>query len=139
MRVLSTIGQAQTPRAWREGLEFSSDGEHLGGFDQSYFREKYGFPSFGIRRTELRRQLMDCAIEEGVTFHEGWELDDVRELDSGVLAIAKDGREVEASFLVGCDGLHSAIRKWICKKHGVPEPPADYTGLVTVSADLNGL
>ncbi|KAJ9603555.1 hypothetical protein H2200_011741 [Cladophialophora chaetospira] len=133
LKVLSTIGQAHTPRAWREGLEFTSDGEHLGGFDQSYFRERYGFPSFGVRRAELRHKLVDCAVQEGITVHEDWELAEIRELDYGVLAIAKDGREIEASFIVGCDGLHSATRKWICTKHGVAEPTPDYTGLVTVS------
>ena len=65
--------------------------------------------------------------------HEGWELEDVHETADGVVAISKDGRKIEAAFLCGCDGLHSATRKIVLRRHGMPELPADFTGLVMVS------
>jgi len=132
LKVLATIGLEFAEREIEECAEYTSAGDRLGGYDFSSLPEKYGFSSFGMRRAVLLERLKDHAVRHGVQVLEGWELQDTRELENLIVAIAKDGREIEASFLVGCDGVRSATRSLICQRHGIPQLPAEYTGLVAV-------
>lgn len=127
------LGLAQPTVLFREGAEHTSDGEKLGSFDQSYFVNEYGHGSFAIRRSELQKRLRDEAYRQGVVIHEGWELESLYETEKDITAVAKDGRKISASFVIGCDGLHSMTRKHVLHKHGMSEVPADDTGLVMVS------
>ncbi|KAJ9634040.1 hypothetical protein H2204_006588 [Knufia peltigerae] len=131
-KVLDTIGQAKIDNPWRHGVEYNSKGEQLVDWDQSYFKKKYGFPSSALRRSELHSRLKQNASDHGVEVLEGWKLSDIQEVDSGVVAVSEDGREVQAKFVIGCDGLHSATRKWVLAKKGISEPQPDFTGLVTI-------
>jgi salicylate hydroxylase len=141
LKVLAAVGLEFADRSIEKCAEYTSGGELLGGFDFSSLREKYGFPSFGMRRAVLLQRLKDHAGRQGVQVLEGWELQDTRESENGIIAVAKDGREIEASFLVGCDGLRSATRSLICQRHGMHSLAADYTGLVMVSIldKVNGI
>lgn len=130
---MSLLGLAQPTVPWREGAEFTSDGEQLGTWDQSYFSEEYGFSSFAIRRSELQRRLRDEVCRQGITIHQDWEVSELRETTDDIIAFAKDGRQVSASFAIGCDGLHSMTRKYVLREHGSSEVAADSTGLVMAS------
>lgn len=132
--MLSLLGLAQPTAPWREGAEYTSDGELLGTWDQSYFSEEYGFPSFAIRRSELQQRLRDEASRQGILIHQGWELVELRETTDDITAFAKDGRQISASFAIGCDGLHSMTRKHVLHEHGLSEVTADSTGLVMVGS-----
>lgn len=133
LKVLSTLGLAQPTIPFREGVEHTSSGEILGTFDQSYFEQEYGFASFAIRRSDLQRRLRDEAQRQGIDIHQNWELETLQDTEDGVIATARDGRTISASFAIGCDGLHSKTRKYVLEQHGVSELRADDTGLAMVS------
>lgn len=137
IKVLSTLGLEQSSFKWTGGAEYTSSGEYLGTFDQTYFQEDFGFQAFGIRRTELQRRTRDAAAREGIAIHQDWELQTLEDTGDGIIATAKDGRTISASFAIGCDGLHSKTRTYVLSRHGVPQLQADNTGLVMVSAPLS--
>jgi 2-polyprenyl-6-methoxyphenol hydroxylase-like FAD-dependent oxidoreductase len=63
---------------------------------------------------EHERLLIDCLAELGVSVERGCELASFEESGDGVRALVKrpDGRSetVEAAYIAGCDGAHSAVR-----------------------------
>ncbi len=63
---------------------------------------------------EHERLLIDCLAELGVAVERGCELASFEESGSGVRAFVKrpDGgsESVEAAYIAGCDGAHSAVR-----------------------------
>jgi flavin-dependent dehydrogenase len=68
------------------------------------FPKGYGL---GLRRVQLHRLMVDHAVDAGVQLAWGSRITGIRE--HGVEA---DGRLVEARWIVGADGSHSAVRQW---------------------------
>lgn len=132
--MLNTVGLACDVGgvALQKIIEHNSEGTVLGERDQTSLNVRYGFSAIGIRRFVLQQQLRDAAIQQGITVLQGWELDHVHERQDAVVAVAKDKREVSASFIVGCDGTHSVTRRLVLQKHGRSELAADHTGQVSV-------
>lgn len=135
IKVLSAIGLEKQPGtiSWIEGAEYTSTGELLGTFDQSYFKDEYGFSSFGVRRSDLQQRSRQEAMRQGIPIYQGWELETLQDAGDSITATAKDGRRVTASLVIGCDGLHSKTRQYVLGKHDINELHADNTGLVMVS------
>jgi flavin-dependent dehydrogenase len=67
-----------------------------------------GAPGLGIRRTRLHRLLADRAAAAGVELHWGAS---ATGLSAGVLETSTGA--VAARWIVGADGLHSSVRRWI--------------------------
>lgn len=80
----------------------------------------------------MQKRLRDEASRQGVVIHQDWEVSGFRETTDVITAFAKDGRQISASFAIGCDGLHSITRKYVLRQHGSSEVAADSTGLVMV-------
>ncbi|HSA49744.1 MAG TPA: FAD-dependent monooxygenase [Yinghuangia sp.] len=55
--------------------------------------------------------LTDRLAASGVEVLRPWELASVTQDDDGVLARCTAGRTIRASFVVGCDGMHSTVRE----------------------------
>ena len=68
----------------------------------------------------------------GVSVELGTELAQLTQEDTGVVATIADGRRIEASYLVGCDGGHSAVRKLL----GVPFAGETFEEQVMVCGDV---
>lgn len=85
----------------------------------------------------LEEVLRDRLAEYGVRVGLGAELVDLAEGDASVTATLAGGERVEASYVVGCDGGHSAVRKLL----GVPfEGRTDETGLMVCGdVEVEGL
>ncbi|MFC1431847.1 FAD-dependent monooxygenase [Streptacidiphilus sp. N1-3] len=85
----------------------------------------------------LEQILRDRLAGYGVGVELGTELVGLTQDDAGVLATIADGRRIQASYLVGCDGGHSAVRKLL----GVPFAGETYEEQVMVCGDveLDGL
>ncbi|MHA6764151.1 FAD-dependent monooxygenase [Streptacidiphilus sp. PAMC 29251] len=64
----------------------------------------------------LEQILRDRLAGYGVSVELGTELTGLTQDDAGVVATIADGRRMETSYLVGCDGGHSAVRRLL----GVP-------------------
>lgn len=90
--------------------------------------ERYGFDSVRILRSDLQCVLLEAAEERGVAVEYGKKLVDVEEeAEDEVTAVFEDGTKVTAEVLLGCDGIHSAVRG----KHVDPGCRASYTGVAS--------
>ncbi|RFA15970.1 monooxygenase [Subtercola boreus] len=69
-----------------------------------------GSPGLGVRRTELSRALHERAAESGVGVGAG-RVVGVTQDARGVDAALADGSSIRCRWLVGCDGLHSGVRR----------------------------
>jgi salicylate hydroxylase len=87
---------------------------------------KFG-PSLRILREDLLRALLEAVEAKGMRVVYGKRLVGVREQerDGKVTGIFDDGKEVEARFILGCDGIHSAVRL----KYVDPSRNAVYTSV----------
>jgi hypothetical protein len=138
LKVLSKVGLADfVTSAAPHVTQFcdrASDGDDLGVSDlPQTFVEKYGFPGCGVKRTALNLNLKEGLAAAGILVYEGWKLKEVIESEKGVIAVSEDGREVEGSFLIGCDGIKAVSRSLILRERGVREEKAEYTGLTQAS------
>lgn len=76
-----------------------------------------GFPSISIHRAALQRILIDAAAD--CPIHLGAACERIEYLSPGVRVYFADGRTAEGDFVVGADGLHSAVRRQL---HGDAAP-----------------
>jgi 2-polyprenyl-6-methoxyphenol hydroxylase-like FAD-dependent oxidoreductase len=108
--------------------EFRTAGDRLMyGWSVRDIERRVGAPTFGVRRPDLHRVLLDAAGEEGVRFGEtcvGFEQE-----GDGVRARLASGREERGDVLIGADGLRSVLRAAL---PGATEPR--YAGYVSWQA-----
>lgn len=79
-------------------------------FNRGIFTVEASFPQgrgVGVRRTHLHRALVQRAAEVGVNLM--WN-SRVKLLENGKISV--DNEPVEYEWLIGADGLNSAVRKW---------------------------
>ncbi|KAI0823310.1 FAD/NAD-P-binding domain-containing protein [Trametes gibbosa] len=86
---------------------------------------KYGFGMMGVNRAAFHHTLLQHASEKGIPIVFGHQLVSFGETADSVTAEFANGKKDTASFLVGCDGLHSNTRECL---FGRQEPI--FTGLV---------
>ncbi|KAG1866039.1 hypothetical protein F4604DRAFT_986638 [Suillus subluteus] len=90
-------------------------------------RERFGFPFIGIRRTEFQQLLIDTARKHGVEIKWSHQAIEFEQSEDAVEVTFANGTKDTASFVVGCDGLHSNTRIAL-----FGEEKADFTGMVRV-------
>ncbi|KAG6000657.1 hypothetical protein E4U21_005260 [Claviceps maximensis] len=88
-----------------------------------------GFGILAIKRTELVRVLLEAADKVRIPIHYGKKLIKVEERDNAVHVTFADGTTDQADILLGCDGIHSAVRKQFVD----PEQEPEYTGLSSIA------
>lgn len=88
-------------------------------------RERFGFPLIGVRRTEFQRLLIDTAEKHGIEIKWGHQAIEFEQSEDAVEVTFANGTKDTASFIVGCDGLHSNTRIALFGKE-----KANFTGLV---------
>ncbi|KAJ3812865.1 FAD/NAD-P-binding domain-containing protein [Lentinula aff. lateritia] len=104
--------------------------EILGSRDVSPISQKLGWPMvLVVKRTRYCQYLYDSAVGRGIPVYFGKKVVGVEESGSGerVSAVFEDGTTAEGDLVVGCDGLHSAVRNALFGK----EDPR-YMGLVQI-------
>jgi salicylate hydroxylase len=137
IKVLSLVGLSKIVTESAPPLveirDQSSTGDDIGMTDlPSRFQEKYGQPACGIKRTALNLALKDALTAANIEIHEGWKLNAIEEKGTSVVAISEEGKRVEGSMLVGCDGIKAMSRASLLRLNGVAAERASYTGLVQV-------
>ncbi|KAG2046341.1 FAD/NAD(P)-binding domain-containing protein [Suillus hirtellus] len=90
-------------------------------------RERYGFPNIGVRRPEFQQLLIDTAQRHGVEIKWGHQAIEFEQSEDAVEVTFANGTKDTASFVVGCDGLHSNTRIALFGKE-----KARFTGMVRV-------
>ncbi|KAL0072801.1 hypothetical protein AAF712_000564 [Marasmius tenuissimus] len=81
----------------------------------------------GVRRRDFLNMLADAAVAQGVEIRWEQKVVDLRQDEDSVEVILENGQTDSASFVVGCDGLHSVARSTIFGKE-----EAAFTGLAQV-------
>lgn len=92
-------------------------------------RERFGFPMIGVRRAEFHKLLIDTAEKHGIEIKWGHQAIQFEQSENAVEVVFANGVKDTASFVVGCDGLHSNTRTALFGKE-----KADFTGLAQVRA-----
>ena len=91
------------------------------------FRGSSG-PSKRVERRILQKGLLEAVERTGVKVVYGAKLAEIKELEQEkVVAVFDNGTIAEADFLIGCDGMYSAVRM----SYVEPERKPIYTGVCT--------
>lgn len=94
-----------------------------------------GTVSQTIKRADLYRVLHEQASSRGVRVEHGKRLAAAENTGDGVRAVFTDGSEAVGDVLIGCDGVHSAVRPVID-----PAAPAPaYAGLLNTGGYARGV
>jgi 2-polyprenyl-6-methoxyphenol hydroxylase-like FAD-dependent oxidoreductase len=130
MHVLAEIGLASDmirQGSIAESFDFHSQkGALLGSFNRN-MRERFGQPAVNMCRATLNEALIDKAWSDGVAVHFEKRLVAIEDrADRPVIAHFADGSTAEGDFVIGADGVHSAVRG-----HVIPDGPKPFdTGLI---------
>lgn len=130
MHVLDEIGvAAELMRRGSicESIDFYSQaGTRLGSVNRNML-QRFGQPSVSMPRAVLHDALTDKAWSSGVELYFEKRLARLEDRpDQPIVAHFTDGSSAEGDFLIGADGVHSAVRD-----HVVPDAPKPFdTGLL---------
>ena len=94
-----------------------------------------GTASHTIKRADLYRALHEQTRQRGIPAEFGKRLVTAEQAGRGVRAVFADGGSAEADLLIGCDGVHSAVRQVI--DPGAPRPR--YLGLINIGGYASGV
>ncbi|WP_024506785.1 FAD-dependent monooxygenase [Bradyrhizobium sp. ARR65] len=130
MHVLAELGLAEQMirrGAVAESFDFHArNGTRLGSINRN-MRERFGQPAVSMSRAALNEELVDMAWSSCVAVHFEKRLACIEDrADRPIVAHFTDGSSAEGDFLIGADGVHSAVRQ-----HVVPDGPKPFnTGLI---------
>jgi 2-polyprenyl-6-methoxyphenol hydroxylase-like FAD-dependent oxidoreductase len=130
MHVLAEIGLADEMirrGSIAESFDFySQSGRRLGSINQN-MQQRFGRPAVNMRRATLNEAIVNKAWCENVALTFEKRLVRIEDrVDQPVVAHFADGTSAEGDFLIGADGVHSAVRT-----HVIPDGPKPFdTGLI---------
>lgn len=93
-------------------------------------KEATGFGYMRIKRTDLLDVFLKAVDNAGIPVHYNKRLVSITDQDDGVKVTFSDGTVDTADLLLGCDGIHSAVRRLFVD----PAVKADYTGLAGIGS-----
>ncbi|HXV92266.1 MAG TPA: NAD(P)/FAD-dependent oxidoreductase, partial [Pseudonocardia sp.] len=105
-------------------------GREIGRLDGGDFARTYGADTHLVRRGALHEQLRDAARAAGVATTFGARITGITEGPGSVSAHLDTGETVEGEVLLGCDGVHSTVRRLAFPDAPVPR----YTGVLDCGA-----
>lgn len=104
----------------------SLKGHVIGSMDfVGWAREQTGFGYLRIKRTDLQHILLQAATKAGIPVHFGKRLTTIDDNVDGVKVTFADGSVDSADLLLGCDGIHSNVRR----SYIDPTQKSEYSGL----------
>jgi FAD-dependent urate hydroxylase len=112
----------------------NAGGKHLG---QSSTGQALpdGTTSQTIKRADLYRALHDEASTRDIPIEHGKRLVGAEQTAAGIRAVFADGSEAVGDLLIGCDGVHSTVRRMI----DAAAPAPTYAGLLTTGGYTRGV
>ena len=107
----------------------SMQGKEIGRMDMaSWSRLQTGFGYLRIRRTDIMDVFLDATCKANIPICYNKRLAKIEENNDKVTAFFSDGTSDTGDFLLGCDGIHSAVRKL----HVDPDCTPEYSGISNV-------
>src|SRR6202042_1257185 len=97
-------------RFLKEGQKAQVTGSAVTRLDISDFPTRHNY-GLGLRQKHIERILAGWVSELAVTIYRSLELACFAQDDTGVTIELSDGASLRASYLVGCDGGRSLVRK----------------------------
>jgi FAD-dependent urate hydroxylase len=94
-----------------------------------------GTTGYTLKRADLYQAIHDQAVSRGIRIEHGKRLVAAEASNSGVRAAFADGSDATGDILIGCDGIHSAVRRII--DPDAPEPA--YAGLIGLGGFVRGV
>lgn len=94
-----------------------------------------GTTGYTLRRADLYKAMHDQATSRGIQIEHGKRLADAQATSDGVRARFTDGTEAAGDILIGCDGVHSTVRR-IIDPHA---PAPTYAGLINLGGFVRGV
>ncbi len=94
-----------------------------------------GTTSHTLKRADLYRVMHEQATGRGIRIEHGRRLVAAENADGGVRAKFADGSDATGDVLIGCDGIHSAVRRII--DPNAPTPA--YAGLLNLGGYVRGV
>ncbi|PWY87822.1 salicylate hydroxylase [Aspergillus sclerotioniger CBS 115572] len=91
----------------------------------SWAQQKTGFGYLRICRRDFQEVLLNAVAEEGITVSFNKRIVSVTESPTDVTVTFSDGSTETADILIGCDGIHSSVRRLHVDPSIVPE----YSGI----------
>ncbi|KAF2723540.1 FAD/NAD(P)-binding domain-containing protein [Polychaeton citri CBS 116435] len=91
----------------------------------SWSKQQTGFGYVRITRADLMDVLLDAVNKAAIQIVYGKEVVSIEESDGKVTTMFSDGTNDQADFLLGCDGIHSTVRRLYVDPGCVPE----YSGI----------
>ena len=133
LRVLDALGLYQTVSAKGYNFEILDYKDANGNLLETYEfgnQEKYGYKGHRIYRRVLIDILLGVLGEKGITINFGKKFSHVvSETEDEVKWEMADGSILSASVLVGADGIHSTVRRYL-----YPDLRPKFTGMAGVTA-----
>ena len=106
---------------------FNAHNKAIGVIDNAEQLSRYGSETVQVKRGLLNGALRRAAQRAGIPIEFGKRLMSVGQREGTVTVSFADGSVAEGDLLIGCDGIHSAVRRAVFPQ--APEP--QYTGLLS--------
>ncbi|PSL33879.1 FAD-dependent monooxygenase [Dyadobacter jiangsuensis] len=106
---------------------FNARNKAIGVIDNAGQLSRYGSETVQVKRGLLNGALRRAAQEAGIPVEFGKRLLSIGQREGTVTVSFADGSIAEGDLLIGCDGIHSAVRRAVFPN--APEP--EYTGLLS--------
>ncbi|KFY73405.1 hypothetical protein V499_06509 [Pseudogymnoascus sp. VKM F-103] len=111
----------------------SLEGNNLGEQDLvGEAQDETGFGYLRIKRTDLQDVLLRAANIAEIPINYNKRLTAVEESEGGVMVKFSDGTTDTADLLLGCDGIHSSVRRL----HIDPQQLPEYSGLSAIGSTV---
>jgi len=107
----------------------STRGETLAELDRSegiHNASDFGF--MRILRKDLLEVLLEAAEQHAIPIHYSKDLKQIEETDSDVMVKFADGTTERGDIVLGCDGIHSAVRSLLVD----PDMEPEYSGIANM-------
>lgn len=113
---------------------WSGTGKRLGAAQLSLTLDD-GTTGRTLKRADLYRAIHDQAVARGIRIEHGRRLVAAEKVDGGVRARFADGTVDTGDVLIGCDGVHSTVRRVIDPRAPAPK----YSGLLNLGGYVRGV
>ncbi len=113
---------------------WSGTGKRLGAAAVSMTLED-GTTGYTLKRADLYQAMRGQAVSRGIRVEHGKRLVAAESIGGGVRAHFADGTDAPGDILIGCDGVHSTVRRII--EPGAPGPA--YAGLINLGGYVRGV